>query len=67
MFDIGATELLLVAVIGLIVFGPKRLPEAARKATQYYKQWRNIISKLKTEAETALLDDKDKDSTSKPS
>lgn len=29
MFDIGFLELLLVAVIGLIVLGPERLPRAA--------------------------------------
>ena len=30
MFDIGATELLLVAIIGLVVVGPERLPRLAR-------------------------------------
>jgi len=30
MFDIGFTEMLLIAVVGLIVIGPKRLPETVR-------------------------------------
>jgi len=30
MFDIGFTEILLIAVVGLIVIGPKRLPETIR-------------------------------------
>ncbi|MCB1667976.1 MAG: Sec-independent protein translocase protein TatB [Porticoccaceae bacterium] len=30
MFDIGFFELLLIAVVGLLVIGPKRLPEAIR-------------------------------------
>ncbi len=30
MFDIGFSELLLIAVIGLVVLGPERLPVAVR-------------------------------------
>ena len=30
MFDIGFTEMILIAVVGLIVIGPKRLPETVR-------------------------------------
>jgi len=30
MFDVGFSELLLVAVIGLLVLGPERLPKVAR-------------------------------------
>lgn len=30
MFDLGFAEILLIAVIGLIVIGPKRMPEAVR-------------------------------------
>src|SRR5690606_2671658 len=32
MFDIGFSELLLIAVIALVVIGPKRLPETVRFA-----------------------------------
>ncbi|WP_286876008.1 twin-arginine translocase TatA/TatE family subunit, partial [Marinimicrobium sp. UBA4509] len=30
MFDIGFFELLIIAIVGLVVIGPERLPEAAR-------------------------------------
>lgn len=30
MFDVGFTELLLLAIIGLLVLGPERLPKVAR-------------------------------------
>lgn len=30
MFDVGFTEVLLLAVIGLLVLGPERLPRIAR-------------------------------------
>lgn len=30
MFDVGFTELMLLAVVGLLVLGPERLPRVAR-------------------------------------
>lgn len=30
MFDIGFMELLVVAIVGMVVIGPERLPETAR-------------------------------------
>ena len=33
MFDIGFSELLLIAIIGLLVLGPERLPTAIRTAS----------------------------------
>ncbi|MCM2321560.1 MAG: Sec-independent protein translocase protein TatB, partial [Pseudomonas sp.] len=32
MFDVGFSELLLVALVALLVLGPERLPGAARTA-----------------------------------
>jgi sec-independent protein translocase protein TatB len=34
MFDIGAPEFVLLIVIAVILFGPERLPELARKAAR---------------------------------
>ena len=52
MFDIGLFELVLVAVIGLLVLGPERLPEAIRTAALHigrlkrmYRSVRNDIEK----------------------
>ena len=30
MFDVGFSELLIIAVVALLVLGPERLPKAAR-------------------------------------
>ncbi|MBC7343558.1 MAG: twin-arginine translocase TatA/TatE family subunit, partial [Clostridia bacterium] len=30
MFNIGPTELILILVVALIIFGPKKLPEIGR-------------------------------------
>ncbi|MBS27411.1 MAG: twin-arginine translocase subunit TatB [Alphaproteobacteria bacterium] len=40
MFDIGWPELMLVMVIGLMVIGPKELPNAIRTVTQIVRKLR---------------------------
>lgn len=42
MFDIGAAELLLVAMVALIVIGPKDLPLAMRTAGKWIGQLRGM-------------------------
>ncbi|MCX6422607.1 MAG: twin-arginine translocase TatA/TatE family subunit [Actinobacteria bacterium] len=32
MFDIGIGEIIVLAILGLVVFGPERLPKAAADA-----------------------------------
>ena len=53
MFDIGFSELFLVAVVALIVLGPERLPRAARFAGLWVRrakaQWYSVKSELETE------------------
>ncbi len=43
MFDIGFWELFLVAVIGLIVLGPERLPHAVRMAGAWIGRIRRSV------------------------
>jgi Tat protein translocase TatB subunit len=40
MFGIGLPELLMILVLGLLVLGPKRLPEVARTLGRFYGQLR---------------------------
>ncbi len=47
MFDIGFSELVLIAVLALIVLGPKRLPEMARTAGQWMAKLRRFVSEVK--------------------
>ncbi len=57
MFDVGMSELILIFVIALIVFGPKKLPEIGKslgKAMHDFKQATNEFKeKLESEAGTA--------------
>ena len=53
MFDIGFSELLVIAVVALIVLGPERLPKAARFAGLWVRraraQWYSVRDELERE------------------
>lgn len=54
MFDIGAGELGLIAVVALLVLGPERLPGAARTAGALLRRARNSWQSVRTEIEREL-------------
>ncbi|WP_127346299.1 Sec-independent protein translocase protein TatB [Pseudidiomarina mangrovi] len=49
MFDIGFWELLLVAIIGLLVLGPERLPAALRSMQRGMQGLKSYGSKVSAE------------------
>lgn len=53
MFDIGFSELLMIAVVALVVLGPERLPKAARFAGLWMRraraQWHSVRAELEHE------------------
>lgn len=49
MFDIGFWELLMIAVIGLVVLGPERLPGAIRSVQRTIAKVRAFGSKMEAE------------------
>jgi sec-independent protein translocase protein TatB len=59
MFDIGASEIFLTALIALVVLGPARLPTAARFAGLWIRraraQWASVKSELERELEADRL------------
>ena len=54
MFDIGFSELCLVALIALLVVGPKRLPETVRAWGRWTARARQAIQTLQREVEQEL-------------
>ena len=57
MFDIGFSELFLVAIVALLVLGPERLPKAARFAGLWVRRARAQWYSVKSELESELADD----------
>ena len=51
MFDMGFAEILLIAVIGLIVIGPKRMPEAIRVLGYWIGKLRRTVQNARREME----------------
>ena len=44
MFDINAPEFVVLVVIAIVLFGPEKLPDFARKAARVIRYVRNIAS-----------------------
>lgn len=57
MFDLGFSELLLIALVALIVLGPQRLPKAARFAGLWVRRARAQWHSVKSEFERELADE----------
>lgn len=49
MFDIGFGELLLISVIGLLVFGPDKLPVVARTLGLWWGRFKYTIQSAKND------------------
>ncbi len=60
MFGIGMTELLIVLVVGLLVIGPKKLPELARTLGRGLAEFRRASTEMRREfldvAESTRID-----------
>lgn len=54
MFDIGFSELLLIAVIGLVVLGPERLPVAVRTVAGWIRAMRSMAANVQNELSQEL-------------
>jgi Tat protein translocase TatB subunit len=54
MPSIGPMEILVVSVLGLIVFGPDKLPEIARTVGAFFRQVQSMAEEVKQEFSDGL-------------
>ena len=54
MFDIGFSEILIVATLTLIIMGQKRLPETVKTITLWLGRIRNFINSAKVDIENEV-------------
>jgi sec-independent protein translocase protein TatB len=47
MFDIGFTEMLVIAVVALVVLGPDKLPKVAKQAGQWIGKLQRYVNDVK--------------------
>jgi sec-independent protein translocase protein TatB len=54
VFGIGLPELVVIAFVAVVVFGPDRLPEYARQAGRFVRQLRNLAQSAQSQLRDEL-------------
>lgn len=54
MFDVGILEILVIVVVGIVVFGPDKLPEYAKQAGRMLRQVRKFAQSAQDDLRNEL-------------
>jgi sec-independent protein translocase protein TatB len=54
MFDVGFSELLLIALVALVVFGPERLPKLVKETSYWIRKVKSTMNSAKSEIDREL-------------
>ena len=54
MFDVGFSELVLIAIVAMIVIGPEKLPKVARTAGALLGRMQRYVNNVKSEVEREM-------------
>jgi sec-independent protein translocase protein TatB len=54
MFDVGFSELLLIAIVALVVFGPERLPKLVKETSYWIRKIKATMNSAKSEIDREL-------------
>jgi Tat protein translocase TatB subunit len=56
MLNVGASELLVILLLALIVLGPEQLPDAARKIGNVVAEFRRLAGGIQGEARSVVTE-----------
>ena len=54
MFDVGFSELVLISIVALLVFGPERLPGLARQIGSWIGATKRFVNSVRADIESEL-------------
>lgn len=54
MFNLQGSEIIVILLLALVVLGPEKLPDAVRKFTQTYAEFKKMSSGFQSELKSAL-------------
>lgn len=54
MFNLQGSEIIVILLLALVVLGPEKLPDAIRRFTQAYSEFRKMSSGFQSELRSAL-------------
>lgn len=54
MFNLTGSEIIVILLLALVVLGPDKLPDAIRRFTQTYSEFRKMSSGFQSELRSAL-------------
>ena len=57
MFGIGVQELIIIAIIALLIVGPKKLPDLAKTLGKGFRDFKNATEGVSEDLKDALKDD----------
>ena len=56
--NIGATEIIVIAVVALLLFGPKKLPEMMQSVGKGIKEFKKSLTEVEEEIKNSIDDKK---------
>ena len=57
MFGVGFQEMLLIGLLFLVLFGPKRLPQMARDLGRFASKAQHVVDEFKTDLMSEVEED----------
>jgi len=65
MFGIGMQELIIIAIIALLIVGPKKLPDLAKTLGKGFKEFRSAADGITEDIKQTIKADDEKNKTTK--